>query len=248
MSAQVNMKVNAHVNELPSFTPSFGCRMRIRAVAATLFVSIAGCVSPAAQIENGKRALETSERIVTTVGEVRFDPVSLGEPVRFSLDQRSTVLAEPSGRRFVKGFRLPSTDTPLQIELASFLGGTLAEPIALYVEAVVLDASFRAIESIAPRRPMRNGFFGRDSISAQFFINDRARRPTYLLVTERRVEEADLLRLERNYVGTSTVAVGAAMVPITIGRDAGAVMLRAAPTGDLAVRFVEYRPATLGGR
>ena len=95
---------------------------------------------------------------------------------------------------------------------------------------------------------MRNGFFGRDSISAQFFINDRARRPTYLLVTERRVEEADLLRLERNYVGTSTVAVGAAMVPITIGRDAGAVMLRAAPTGDLAVRFVEYRPATLGGR
>lgn len=212
----------------------------------------AGCVtSGSTLVATGTSALAApGARVVHAWPGLKYGAASLGQSLEVTLDEASEVLDDGGGRRFVRGFALPSTDKPYSISVLSFRQGTPADPAILYPEVLFLDAQFRVVRKVDPARfSYRKGMSG-DGLHAVVFINDDALGERYLVITGRSPAESALGETTSHTFHQMPISVpvrGAVLTwMIPMGRSEGPTRMIASPTGRIELLLEPYRLSRVG--
>ena len=211
-----------------------------------------GCVTTGtSQVSQGQELLASSQKIVSSPDQISYDPLKFEEPVKFAFDEKAAVMETGDKRRFVKGFALPTGREPYSINITSYKTGSLTDPAILYPEVQVLDKDYKVIQTL----PFNDFVFrcsrSNEGLNAVLFVNDNSRGERFLLLTNRSIEEADLIASQSNITGSMPVVVpvpgvGVFMWNVPTGKNTPPIKIKASPTGQMEVLCKEYRPKKLG--
>jgi hypothetical protein len=201
-------------------------------------------------VSRGQELLVTSRNVITSCDQLSYSEANFEEPVRFSFDDQSPILREGETRRFVKGFTLPAGRGAYSVSITSYKSGTLLDPAILYPDVQILDRDFRIIRTLPYSsfvfRPSQAG----EGLNTVFFVNDNAEGERFLLITNRPMNEADLMTSQANITSATPIMVpvgaGFAMWMVPTGSNTPPIKMKASPTGQLEVAFKEYRLKKVG--
>lgn len=211
----------------------------------------AGCATTGTiQVSRGQELLGTSQSVISSLNQLSYQQMGFEEPVTFAFDEKSAVLQEGDERRFVKGFVLPEGERAYSVSITSYKMGTLNDPAIMYPEVRILDRNYRVVRTLPHTsfvfRPSRS----EDGLGTVFFVNGNAQGESFLVVENRRIDEAELITSQSNVTGYAPVVVpfpgGFAMWHIPTGSSTPPIKMKASPTGQLKVELREYRPRRVG--
>jgi len=204
------------------------------------------------QAARGEAFLSSSQLIIRSLKELSFEPCEFEKPVRFEFDEQATVFEEDGKRRLVKGFVLPKGRGSYSVSVTSYKIGTIGDPAIMYPEVRVLDKNLEVVRVLPPTsfafRTSRNG----DGLRADLFINDDSRKDeSFVLITNRSMDEAELAvsQVNMTYSTAVTVPTGPGtfvtwMMPTGISMPP--IRMKASPIGKMAVEFKAYRVKKVG--
>jgi hypothetical protein len=227
--------------------------MRCTAFLLTIMLVLsAGCATTGtSQVSQGQELLAGRQDIVSSPDQISYDLLKFEEPVKFAFDEKAAVMATGDKRRFAKGFVLPTGREPYSISITSYKIGSLTDPAILYPEVEVLDKEYRVIRTL----PFNDFVFrysrSSEGLNAVLFVNNNARGERFLLLTNRSLDEADLIASQSNITGSMPVVVpvpgvGVFMWNVPTGKNTPPIKIKASPTGQMEVLCQEYRPKKLG--
>lgn len=124
-------------------------RHAVLPIAMALALSLAaGCATPRASV---MEAFAAAPICCRTIGEFRFDPLSIGDTVRFDLGAGSPAFAFDTGKSYFRAFELPPAVRSYSVRIQSFMMGDHINSAYLFFPHVVtLDARFGVVRSLAP--------------------------------------------------------------------------------------------------
>ena len=211
-----------------------------------------GCATTGtSQVSQGQELLASSQKIVSSPDQLSYDRVTFGEPVKFAFDEKAAVMETGDKRRFAKGFALPTGREPYSISITSYKIGSLTDPAILYPEVQVLDKDYKVIRTL----PFNDFVFrysrASEGLNAVLFVNNDAQGERFILLSNRSIEEADLIASQSNITGSMPVVVpvpgvGVFMWNVPTGKNTPPIKIKASPTGQMEVLCQEYRPKKLG--
>ncbi len=227
----------------------------MRGAAFLLIIAMvlgAGCVTTGTtRVSQGQELLANSPKIVTSLEQVAYDSLKFEEPVKFAFDEKTSVIETADKRRFAKVFALPSGQEPYSVTITSFKIGSLTDPAILYPEVQILDKDYKVIRTLPFSdfvfRYSRSG----EGLNTVLFVNDKAQGARFLLLTNRSLDEADMIASQSNITGSMPVVVpvpgvGIFMWNIPTGKNTSPIKIKASPTGEMEVLCQAYRPKKLG--
>jgi hypothetical protein len=217
-----------------------------------MLVLSAGCATTGtSQVSQGQELLAARQEIVSSPDQISYDLLKFEEPVKFAFDEKAAVMSTGDKRCFAKGFALPTGREPYSITITSYKTGSLTDPAILYPEVQVLDKDFKVIRTLPfsdfAFRYSRSG----EGLNAVLFVNNNTRGERFLLLSNRSLDEADLIASQSNITGSMPVVVpvpgvGVFMWNVPTGKNTPPVKIKASPTGQMEVLCQEYRPKKLG--
>ena len=231
----------------------FVSRSRIKSTAAIIAFALAagGCVTAGSQtVKTGNEQLQASQKGVAAFDQIGYESVEMGKPLRFAVDENLSYIETAGRRRFLKGFRLPAWSGSYALKLSSFRLGTPADPAILYPDVRVLDAQFREVGAIPASAYLFRTLSGSDALTTTFFFNSHSAGETYVVISERRIADADLDSTQQNVTSTVPVSVYGRSAIVTwmipTGSSTAPVKMAASPVGQLEITFEPYRPLKVG--
>ena len=211
-----------------------------------------GCATTGtSQVNQGQVLLAASQQLVSSPDQLSYDLLKFEEPVKFAFDEKAAVMTTGDKRRFAKGFALPTGREPYSITITSYKIGSLTDPAILYPEVEVLDKDYRIVR----RLPFGDFVFrcsrSSEGLNAVLFVNNNNRGERFLLLTNRSLDEADLIASQSNITGSMPVVVpvpgvGVFMWNVPTGKNTPPIKIKASATGQMEVLSQEYRPKKLG--
>lgn len=230
-----------------------GSDMSRKAFLLVLIVILsAGCATTGTSVVSmGQELLATSQKTVNAPEQLSYDLVRIDEPIKFTFDEKAAVMLTGDKRRFAKGIALPSGHEPYSISITSYKSGTLDDPSILYPEAQILDKDYKVIRTLSYNdfvfRFSRTG----EGLNTIMFVNNDALGERFLLLSNRSIEEADLITSQSNVTGSTPIVipvpgVGVFMWNVPSGQNTPPIKMKASPTGQMEVLCQEYRPRKLG--
>jgi hypothetical protein len=213
---------------------------------------VSGCVTTGTtQVSKGHELLASSRKIVNSADQLTYDSFKCEDPIKFSFDEQAFVIEAGTKRRFAKGFALPTGIEPYSISITSLKLGSVADPAILYPEVQLLDKDYRVIRTLPStdfvfRQSMTGG-----GLNTVLFVNSNSQGERYLLLSNRLIDEADLITCQDNITGSTPVVVpvpgvGVFMWNIPSGNNTPPIKMKASPTGQMEVVCQAYRPKKLG--
>jgi hypothetical protein len=221
-------------------------------VLLLISLAVAGCVTTGTnEVNKGNELLTGNQRIINSTGDLSYDLLQCGESVKFAFDEQATVLQDGEKRRFAKGFALPTTSKPYSIGITSYKLGTSNDPAIMYPEIQILDKDHKVVRVLPPSSFVFRPSLSREGLSTVFFVNDDARGERFLLITNRSMEDADLIASQANVTGSTPLIVplgggwmGMWLIPT--GTNTPPIKMKASPIGQMEVLCQEYRPKRVG--
>lgn len=108
----------------------------------------AGCATPRASV---MEAFAAAPGCCRAVSEFRFEPLRVGETLRFDLDAGSPAFVFESGKSYFRAFALPPADRGYSVRIQSFMMGDHIDSAYLFFPRVVtLDAQHRVVRTVGP--------------------------------------------------------------------------------------------------
>lgn len=208
-----------------------------------LALILSGCARTGGEVvAQGQAALQSSNQLVSDVTGIGFPFLEIDKVTEFSLDGQSKVMERDGVRYFVQGFALPEVSPPFSISVASIAQGGPESPAILYPSVRLLDANHQAIDEIALDQFVFRGSAMGGELSAEVFINDSARSPTFIVIENRRVDDSNLVISQSNLTSVAPLTAGAAMIFVPTGTSSDPVPMKAAATGKLTLLVARYQP------
>jgi len=226
--------------------------MRYRSVALAIILSVcAGCATTGTvQVKKGEELLSSSQKCVSSFDQLSYEQINPGEPAKFAFDEQATVLQEGEKRCFAKGFILPTGKGSYSVGITSFKVGTIHDPAIMYPEVRILDKDYRVIRTLPYTDFVFRSFGPGEGVNTVFFVNSNSQGESFLLITNRPMEEANLLASQVNITSTTPIVVpfpgGFAMWLVPTGSNTPPIKMKASPTGQMEVEIKEYRPRKVG--
>lgn len=216
----------------------------------TLLVG-AGCATTGTvQVKKGEELLTNSQTYVLSLDQLSYEQIHLEGSVTFSFDERATVLQEGEKRRFARGFALPVGKGAYSVSITSYKQGTLFDPAIMYPEVRILDKNYRVIRIVPHTDFVFCSSRSREGMNTVFFVNNNSNGESFLLITNRSMDEADLIASQANVTASIPIVVpfpgGSAMWFIPTGTNTPPIKMKASPTGQIEVQLKEYRPRKVG--
>ena len=226
----------------------------VRTFGVFLLLLVSGCaVSGTEHIVRSNELLRSGTGTVACLDELVYTPLKIGDPdgtIRFSLDAKGSVLLEGDQRRFARGFLLPSASGAYSVSTTSLKTGTLYDPAIMYPEIRILDENYKVIWKMPYKDFALRRTNAGEGLNATFFVNDNLQGEKFLVISNRLIEETELVTLQRNItdsvVVTMPVPGGFATWMIPMGRNTPPIKMKASPTGDIVLEVKEYRPRKVG--
>jgi len=207
-----------------------------------------GCATGGSvQVDRGEEVLAKSEKVVPSFDRIPYDPIDPGKPAEFAFDEEATILEAEGQRCFAKGFVLPELKGAISVSISSFKAGTHRDPSIMYPEVRLLDKDYKVTRTL-PHKEFVFRWLGyeEEGLNAVLFLNNRDQRETFLLITNRRMDEASLISSQDDSQGMVPVAVafpgGFFMWFVPTGKSTPPMKMKASPTGKMRVEIKEYRP------
>jgi hypothetical protein len=201
-------------------------------------------------ISIGQKLLASSQKIVSSLGQISYDLIKCGEPIKFAFDEHMVVIEVGDKKRFAKGFLLPFGSEPYSITITSYKIGTLTDPAILYPEVQILDKDYNVIRTLPFTDFVFRSSMSGDGLNAVLFVNNDARGERFLLITNRSINEADLIESQSNITGSMLVMVpvgtGFVMWNIPSGKNTPPIKIKVSPIGQMEVLCQEYRLQKVG--
>ncbi len=226
--------------------------MRYSVVAlAVILLLCGGCATTGTvQVKKGEELLAGTQKCVVSLDQISYEPVNSGEPAKFAFDEQATVLQEGEKRCFAKGFVLPTAKGSYSVSITSFKVGTIQDPAIMYPEVRILDKDYRVIRTLPHADFVFRSFKSGEGVNTVFFVNNNSQGESFLLVTNRPMEEANLIASQVNITSTTPIVVpfpgGMAMWFMPTGSNTPPIKMKASPTGQMEVEIKEYRPRKVG--
>jgi hypothetical protein len=203
-----------------------------------------GCATGTSQIRKGEESLAKGTQSVASYQQLSYEPLRLGKRMQFALDQHTTVFADETGRRFVKGFALPVGVRNYSVSLTSFKLGTIGDPAIVYPMVRVLDKDYRVVRTIPHEAFVLRGQETHQGLNTEFFVNENAHGERFLLVSNRPVVEGELVRTQVNTTGLVPVTVSTPELLVVwfipTGSSSPPVKMKASPIGKMEIELKKY--------
>jgi hypothetical protein len=211
----------------------------------------AGCATTGTvQVKTGEELLAKSQKCIASLDQLPYEQINPGEPVKLAFDDQATVLQEGEKRCFAKGFALPAGKGAYSVSITSFKGGTVHDPAIMYPEVRILDQSYGLIRTLPHTDFVFRSFGSGEGVNAVFFVNNNSQGESFLLITNRPMEEASLIASQVNITSTTPIVVpvpgGMVMWFFPSGSNTPPIKMKASPMGQMEVEVKEYRPRKVG--
>jgi len=212
---------------------------------------IAGCATPGTvQVSKGEELLANSRKCISSLDQLSYEQVKQGEPIQFAFDEQTTVLQEGERRRFVKGFVLPTRVGTYSVSITSYKQGTIYDPAIMYPEVRILDEDYRVIRTLPHTDFVFRSLQSREGLNTVFFVNNNSQGESFLVITNRPMDEADLAASHAHVRSSAPIFVpfpgGYAMWFIPTGTTTPPIKMKASATGEMEVEMKEYRLKKVG--
>ncbi len=212
---------------------------------------IAGCATTGTErVKSGQMLLLKKENVVSSLDRISFQPIKIGEPLKFEFDEQDAIIQLEGIRRLAKGIELPTGHGAFSISITSYREGTLADPSIMYPEVRILDEKFHTVRIVPADAFVLRASMSVPGLNTVFFVNNNAQGERYLLITNRPMTEATLMVSQSNITNTVplTIPVGAGFVTwyVTTGKNTPPIRMKASPTGSVEIVVQEYRLKKVG--
>ncbi len=202
------------------------------------------------QVKRGEELLAKSQKCVLSLDQIPYEPIQPGEPVDFAFDEEAMVLEQGGQRCFAKGFVLPTLKEAYSVSITSYKAGTSSDPAIMYPEVRILDKDYTVTRTLPSTDFVFRSLGREDGLNTVLFVNHRARSESYLLVTNRRMDEASLISSQDKVEGAVPIVVpfpgGVAVWMIRTDKSTAPIKMKASPTAKMTVEIREYRPKKVG--
>lgn len=211
----------------------------------------AGCTTTGTeQVKPGELLLLKNTNFVSSFDQIPYEPITIGDPLKFEFDQQTTILLAGNERRFAKGFTLPASQGVYSVHITSNRQGTLDDPAIMYPEVAILNQEYKVIRKLPPDTFVLRTTMSETGLNAVFFVNNNSLGERYVLITNRPIAEADLVVAQDNVTGQTVVALplygGFFMWFIPTGSNKPPIKMKASPIGSLAILLQSYCPRKAG--
>src|SRR3990172_9498855 len=168
----------------------------------------AGCATTGTvQVKTGEELLDNSQKCIASLDQLSYEQINPGEPAKFAFDDQATVLQEGEKRCFAKGFGLPTGKGAYSVSITSFKGGTIHDPAIMYPEVRILDQNYGLIRALLHTDFVFRSFGSGEGVNTVFFVNNNSHGESFLLITNRPMDEANLLASQVNITSTTPIVV-----------------------------------------
>ena len=202
------------------------------------------------QINRAEELLAKSQRYVSSLDQIPYQPINPGKSANFAFDAEATILEEGGKRCFAKGFVLPTLTQAYAVSVTSYKAGTSLDPIIMYPKVRILDKDYTVTRTLPYTDFVFRSLGQVEGLNTVFFVNNRAQSESFLLITNWRLDEANLISSQDNIAGAIPIVVpfpgGFAMWMIRTDKSGPPIKMKASPTGKMTVEIREYRPKKVG--
>lgn len=226
--------------------------MRAAAIPSLIILlGIVGCATTGTvHVSKGEELLANSQKCISSFDQVVYEQMTLWGLHKFTFDEQTAILQEGDRRRFVKGFVLPAEKGAYTVSITSYKQGTVYDPAIMYPEVRLLDKNHRIIRTLPHSDFVYRSLGTREGLNSVFFINHNSQGESFLLITNRPMDEADLTASQVNIQSSTPIVVpfpgGFAMWFIQTGSTTPPIKMKASATGPVEVELKEYRPKKVG--
>lgn len=211
-----------------------------------------GCATTGTNhVSRGEQLLASSEKVVNSSDRLTYDPLTFDEVVAFAFDEQATVFQEGDKRCFAKGFALPTSGGSYSISVTSYKTGTVQDPAIMYPKIELLDKDYKTLRVLPNSAFVLRTSSSGEGLNTVFFENNVEEGDRFLLITNRRTDDADLISSQANIrsIVPFVVPFGGGWVGmwmIQTDRNSPPLKMKASPTGQLEVACRKYHPKKVG--